>query len=160
MKKIVFMGTPDFAVPALEALIRSPEYEVALVICQPDKPQGRKQILTAPPVKEVYAGFDILKALGVRKKGVNIVSCPTCGRTKIDLIGLAARVEEALRGCDKNITVAVMGCAVNGPGEAAHADIGIAGGNGYGLLFAKGKILEKLPEEALFDALMAKIKEM
>ena len=116
--------------------------------------------LTAAPVKEVYAAYDILKAVGARQKGVNLVSCPTCGRTKIDLIGLAARVEEALRGCDKNITVAVMGCAVNGPGEAAHADIGIAGGNGYGLLFAKGVILKKVPEDALFDALMEKINEL
>jgi (E)-4-hydroxy-3-methylbut-2-enyl-diphosphate synthase len=116
--------------------------------------------LTADPVKEVYAAYDILKAVGVRQRGVNLISCPTCGRTKIDLIGLAGRVEEALRGCDKNITVAVMGCAVNGPGEAAHADIGIAGGNGEGLLFAKGKILKKVPEDALFDELMQKIAEM
>jgi (E)-4-hydroxy-3-methylbut-2-enyl-diphosphate synthase len=100
-------------------------------------------------VKEVYAAYDILKAVGVRQHGVNLISCPTCGRTKIDLIGLAGRVEEALRGCDKNITVAVMGCAVNGPGEAAHADIGIAGGNGEGLLFAKGKILKKVPARLL-----------
>ena len=116
--------------------------------------------LTADPVKEVYAAYDILKAVGVRQRGVNLISCPTCGRTKIDLIGLAARVEDALRGCDKNITVAVMGCAVNGPGEAAHADIGIAGGNGYGLIFAKGKILQKVPEDRLFDELMQKIKEL
>ena len=116
--------------------------------------------LTADPVKEVYAAYDILKAVGVRQRGVNLISCPTCGRTKIDLIGLASRVEEALRGCEKNITVAVMGCAVNGPGEAAHADIGIAGGNGYGLIFAKGKILQKVPEDALFDELMRKIDEI
>ena len=116
--------------------------------------------LTADPVREVYAGFDILNAIGVRQKGVNLISCPTCGRTKIDLIGLAGRVEEALRGCDKNITVAVMGCAVNGPGEAAHADIGIAGGNGEGLLFAKGQILRKVPEEALFDELMKEIHRL
>ena len=116
--------------------------------------------LTADPVKEVYAAYDILKAVGVRQRGVNLISCPTCGRTKIDLIGLASRVEEALRGCDKNITVAVMGCAVNGPGEAAHADIGIAGGNGYGLIFAKGKILKKVPEDALFEELMRKIDEI
>ena len=113
--------------------------------------------LTAPPVREVYAGFDILKAVGVRKKGVNIVSCPTCGRTKIDLIGLAGRVEDALRTCEKEITVAVMGCVVNGPGEAREADIGIAGGNGEGLLFKKGEILRKVPEEALFDELMKEI---
>ena len=116
--------------------------------------------LTAPPVKEVYAGFDILKALGVRKKGVNIVACPTCGRTKIDLIGLATRVEDALRTCEKEITVAVMGCVVNGPGEAREADIGIAGGNGEGLLFRKGEILRKVPEEALFDELMKEIERI
>ena len=116
--------------------------------------------LTADPVKEVYAAFDILKAVGVRKRGVNIVSCPTCGRTKIDLIGLAGRVEAALASCEKNITVAVMGCAVNGPGEAAHADIGIAGGDGCGLLFAKGQILRKVPEDALFDELMREIEKL
>ena len=116
--------------------------------------------LTAPPVKEVYAGFDILKAVGVRKKGVNIVACPTCGRTKIDLIGLANRVEDALRSCDKEITVAVMGCIVNGPGEAREADIGIAGGNGEGLLFKKGEILRKVPEDALFDELMKEIERL
>ena len=116
--------------------------------------------LTADPVKEVYAAYDILKAVGVRQKGVNLVSCPTCGRTRIDLIGLASRVEEALRGCDKNITVAVMGCAVNGPGEASNADIGIAGGNGYGLLFAKGQILRKVPESELFGALLGEIEKL
>lgn len=113
--------------------------------------------LTAPPVEEIYAARDILKAVGADRSGVNIVSCPTCGRTKIDLIGLASRVEEALRGCDKNITVAVMGCVVNGPGEAREADIGIAGGDGSGLLFKKGEILRKVPEEALFDELMKEI---
>ena len=113
--------------------------------------------LTAPPVKEVYAGFDILKALGVRKKGVNIVACPTCGRTKIDLIGLATRVEDALRTCEKEITVAVMGCVVNGPGEARKADIGIAGGNGEGLLFRKGEILRKVPECELVPELFKEI---
>ena len=116
--------------------------------------------LTAPPVKEVYAGFDILKAAGLRKTGVNLVSCPTCGRTKIDLIGLAGRVEEALRGCDKNITVAVMGCIVNGPGEAKEADIGIAGGNGEGLIFRKGEILKKVKEEELFTALLKEIDKL
>lgn len=114
--------------------------------------------LTAPPVKEVYAGYDILKAAGIRKTGVNLVSCPTCGRTKIDLIGLATRVEEALRGCDKDITVAVMGCIVNGPGEAKEADIGIAGGNGEGLIFRKGTILRKVPEENLFGELLKEIE--
>ncbi|MBR5410085.1 MAG: flavodoxin-dependent (E)-4-hydroxy-3-methylbut-2-enyl-diphosphate synthase [Clostridia bacterium] len=116
--------------------------------------------LTADPVEEVRAGFDLLSAIGLRRRGVNLVSCPTCGRTKIDLIGLANRVEDALRTCDKRITVAVMGCAVNGPGEAKHADIGIAGGDGVGLLFKKGEILRKVPEEALFDALMEEIEKM
>ena len=116
--------------------------------------------LTAPPVEEVYAGFDILKAVGVRSKGVNLVSCPTCGRTKIDLISLAERVENALRSYDKNITVAVMGCIVNGPGEAKEADIGIAGGIGEGLIFRKGEILRKVPEEKLFDELMLEINKL
>ena len=114
--------------------------------------------LTAPPVNEVYAGYDILKAVGVRSNGANLISCPTCGRTKIDLIGLAEKVENALRGCDKNITVAVMGCIVNGPGEAKEADIGIAGGNGEGLLFKKGQIVRKVPEAELFDTLMKEIE--
>lgn len=116
--------------------------------------------LTSPPVNEVYAGYDILKAVGIRKSGVNLVSCPTCGRTKIDLISLAEKVEEALRGCDKNITVAVMGCIVNGPGEAKEADIGIAGGNGEGLIFKKGVILKKVPEEDLFTELLAEIDKL
>ena len=115
--------------------------------------------LTAPPVNEVYAGFDILKATGVRKKGANLVSCPTCGRTKIDLIGLANKVENALRNIDKDITVAVMGCIVNGPGEAKEADIGIAGGNGEGLIFRKGEILRKVPEDKLFDELIKEINK-
>lgn len=114
--------------------------------------------LTAPPVNEVYAGYDILKAVGVRSHGANLVACPTCGRTKIDLIGLAEKVENALRGCDKNITVAVMGCIVNGPGEAKEADIGIAGGNGEGLLFKKGQIVRKVPEAELFDTLIKEIE--
>ena len=116
--------------------------------------------LTADPVREIYAAYDILNAVGARRTGVNLISCPTCGRTKIDLIGLASRVEEALRGCRKNITVAVMGCAVNGPGEASHADIGVAGGNGYGLIFAKGQILKKVPEEELFSELLAQIDKL
>lgn len=116
--------------------------------------------LTAPPVNEVYAGYDILKAVGLRSSGVNLVTCPTCGRTKIDLIGLAEKVENALRGCQKNITVAVMGCAVNGPGEAREADIGIAGGSGGGLIFKKGQIIGKVPEEKLFETLMNEIEKM
>ncbi len=116
--------------------------------------------LTAPPVNEVYAGFDILKAAGIRKSGVNLVSCPTCGRTKIDLIALANRVEDALRSCNKNITVAVMGCIVNGPGEAKEADIGIAGGNGEGLIFRKGEIIRKVPEADLFDELLSEVSKI
>ena len=113
--------------------------------------------LTADPVREVFAARDILKAAGLRRDGVNIVACPTCGRTRIDLIGLAGRVEEALRDCDKPITVAVMGCVVNGPGEAREADIGIAGGDGTGMLFAKGQMLKKLPYDELLPALLSYI---
>lgn len=115
--------------------------------------------LTDDPVEEVYAAKDILKAAGLRKEGVNIISCPTCGRTKIDLIGLVNQVEQALKHCEKPITVAVMGCIVNGPGEAREADIGIAGGDGCGMLFKKGKQLEKLPYEQLLPALLKKIEE-
>ena len=113
--------------------------------------------LTADPVREVFAARDILKAAGLRRDGVNIVACPTCGRTRIDLIGLAGRVEEALRDCKKPITVAVMGCVVNGPGEAREADIGIAGGDGVGMLFAKGQMLRKLPYDELLPALLSYI---
>ena len=110
--------------------------------------------LTADPVKEVEAGKAILKAAGLRKEGVNVVSCPTCGRTQIDLIGLANRVEAALKDCKKPITVAVMGCIVNGPGEAREADVGIAGGDGCGVLFVKGELKEKLPYDELLPALL------
>ena len=113
--------------------------------------------LTADPVCEVYAARDILKAAGLRHDGVNIVACPTCGRTRIDLIGLANRVEEALKNCKKPITVAVMGCVVNGPGEAREADVGIAGGDGVGMLFAKGQMLKKLPYDELLPALLSYI---
>ena len=113
--------------------------------------------LTAAPVREVYAARDILKAAGLRHDGVNIVACPTCGRTRIDLIGLANRVEEALKNCKKPITVAVMGCVVNGPGEAREADVGIAGGDGVGMLFAKGQMLQKLPYDELLPALLSYI---
>ena len=113
--------------------------------------------LTADPVREVYAARDILKAAGLRHDGVNIVACPTCGRTRIDLIGLANRVEEALKDCKKPITVAVMGCVVNGPGEAREADVGIAGGDGVGMLFAKGQMLQKLPYDELLPALLSYI---
>ena len=116
--------------------------------------------LTDDPVEEVYAAKDILKAAGLRKKGVNIISCPTCGRTRIDLIGLVNRVDEALKNCEKPITVAVMGCIVNGPGEAREADIGIAGGDGWGMIFEKGVQVEKLPYEDLLPALLARIEKM
>ena len=116
--------------------------------------------LTDDPVEEVYAAKDILKAAGLRKEGVNIISCPTCGRTKIDLIGLVNQVDEALKNCEKPITVAVMGCVVNGPGEAREADIGIAGGDGCGMLFEKGQQVAKLPYEELLHALLKRIEEL
>lgn len=116
--------------------------------------------LTDDPVEEVYAAKDILKAAGLRKDGVNIISCPTCGRTQIDLIGLVNRVDEALKDCEKPITVAVMGCVVNGPGEAREADIGIAGGDGCGMLFEKGKQVEKLPYDELLPALLRRIENL
>ena len=106
--------------------------------------------LTADPVEEIYAAKKILKAAGLRKEGVNLISCPTCGRTRIDLIPMTEEVERRLADCEKNITVAVMGCAVNGPGEAREADVGLAGGNGDFLLFADGKTLGRYaPDEAL-----------
>lgn len=115
--------------------------------------------LTADPVEEVKAGIDILRALGLRK-GPEMVSCPTCGRTRIDLIRIAGEVEERLRSCTKPIKVAVMGCVVNGPGEAREADIGLAGGRGEGLLFRKGEILRKVPEKELVDELMKEIEKL
>ena len=116
--------------------------------------------LTDDPVQEVYAAKDILKAAGLRREGVNIISCPTCGRTQIDLIGLVNRVDEALKDCDKPITVAVMGCIVNGPGEAREADIGIAGGDGFGMIFEKGVQVDKLPYDELLPALLKRIDHM
>ena len=116
--------------------------------------------LTDDPVEEVYAAKDILKAAGLRKEGVNIISCPTCGRTQIDLIGLVNQVDEALKECKKPITVAVMGCVVNGPGEAREADIGIAGGDGCGMIFEKGVQIEKLPYDQLLPALLARIEKL
>ena len=116
--------------------------------------------LTDDPVQEVYAAKDILKAAGLRKEGVNIISCPTCGRTRIDLIGLVNQVDEALKDCKKPITVAVMGCVVNGPGEAREADIGIAGGDGWGMIFEKGEQVEKLPYEELLPALLKRIEAL
>lgn len=116
--------------------------------------------LTDAPVEEVSAAKDILKAAGLRKEGVNIISCPTCGRTQIDLIGLVNQVDAALKNCQKPITVAVMGCVVNGPGEAREADIGIAGGDGCGMLFEKGQQICKLPYEELLPALLKRIDEL
>ena len=116
--------------------------------------------LTDDPLEEIYAAKDILKAAGLRKEGVNIISCPTCGRTQIDLIGLVNKVDEALKDCEKPITVAVMGCIVNGPGEAREADIGIAGGDGCGMLFEKGQQIEKLPYDELLPALLKRIEAL
>ena len=107
--------------------------------------------LTENPIEEVYAGYDILKSLGLRKRGINFISCPTCGRTQIDLINLAKQVEERFKNYDKDITIAVMGCAVNGPGEAKHADFGIAGGIGEGYIFKKGEIIARVPEDQLLQ---------
>lgn len=115
--------------------------------------------LTADPVKEIYAGKDILKSIGMMK-GPEIVSCPTCGRTRIDLITLANQVEEKLKNITKPIKVAVMGCVVNGPGEAKEADIGIAGGENCGVIFKKGEIIKKVPEEAILDELMKEIENL
>lgn len=116
--------------------------------------------LTGNPVEEVRAAKEILKAMELRRFGINFVSCPTCGRTEIDLIGLANKVENECKKINKDIKVAVMGCAVNGPGEAREADIGIAGGKGYGLIFKKGEILRKLPENELLSALMEEIEKL
>lgn len=116
--------------------------------------------LSADPVEEIYAAKKILKAAGLRKDGPEMISCPTCGRTSIDLIGLANQVEQRLKGVDKPITVAVMGCVVNGPGEASAADVGLAGGKGEGVLFCKGKIVKKVPEDRLVDELFALIETL
>lgn len=116
--------------------------------------------LTDDPVKEVEAGFELLRAAGLYSGGVQIVSCPTCGRTKIDLIGLANEAKLRLKGVKKPLKVAIMGCAVNGPGEAREADIGIAGGDGVGLIFKKGEILRKVPEDKLLDELLSEISKM
>ena len=116
--------------------------------------------LTADPVEEIYAAKKILRAAGLRQDGPNLIACPTCGRTNIDLIPLAEEVERRLMGCTKPITVAVMGCAVNGPGEAASADVGIAGGRGEGLIFRRGEILRKVPQERLVEELMAEIEKL
>ena len=116
--------------------------------------------LTDDPVKEVGAAKELLRCIGLRSGGIKFVSCPTCGRTKIDLIGIAKEAERRLAGIDKDITVAVMGCVVNGPGEAREADIGIAGGDGCGVLFKNGEILRKVPEEKLLDELLSEIEKL
>lgn len=116
--------------------------------------------LTDDPVKEVEAGIKLLKAIGIRKEGVRLVSCPTCGRTEIDLIGIAKEAEKRLENIDKNITVAIMGCVVNGPGEASAADIGIAGGKGCGVIFKKGEIIAKADEKDLLDILIQEIEKI
>ena len=116
--------------------------------------------LTADPVEEIYAAKRILQACGIRRSGVNLVSCPTCGRTAYNMIPIAEELERRLADCKKNITVAVMGCIVNGPGEASAADIGVAGGKGEGLIFRKGEILYKVPQEKLVDALMEEIDKL
>lgn len=116
--------------------------------------------LTADPVEEIYAGNDILKSVGLKNDSPYLISCPTCGRTKIDLISLANEVEDRLRDCKKPIKVAVMGCIVNGPGEAREADIGIAGGDGCGLIFKHGEILRKVDESELVDELMSEIEKL
>jgi (E)-4-hydroxy-3-methylbut-2-enyl-diphosphate synthase len=116
--------------------------------------------LTANPVEEIYTAYDIQRVMGLRKKGAQIISCPTCGRTRIDLIPIANEVERRVRGLDKDIKIAVMGCAVNGPGEAREADIGIAGGNGEGLIFKKGEIVRKVPEERIIEELMSEIEKL
>ncbi len=116
--------------------------------------------LTADPVEEIAVAKRILRAVGLRKDGPDLIACPTCGRTKIDLIPMARRVEELLKDVKKPITVAVMGCIVNGPGEARHADVGIAGGMGEGVLFKKGEIIKKVPEDQLVDELMKLIETL
>ncbi len=116
--------------------------------------------LTADPVKEVYAAKDIFKILGMRSGGIEFVSCPTCGRTQIDLIKIASEVEERLAGVEKDIKVAVMGCIVNGPGEARDADIGIAGGKGEGLIFKKGEILRKVSENKIVEELIKEVEKL
>jgi (E)-4-hydroxy-3-methylbut-2-enyl-diphosphate synthase len=116
--------------------------------------------LTGDPAEEIKVGREILKTLGYIKSGIEFISCPTCGRTQIDIIKIANEVEKRLSNCNKNIKVAIMGCVVNGPGEAREADIGIAGGKGEGLIFKKGQIVKKVKEENLVDELISQIEEL
>ena len=145
-------GTPDMGV--LKSAIG-----IGGLLCQGIGDTFRVS-LTAYPVEEVVAAKRILQAIGLRRSGPDLIACPTCGRTKYDMLSIAREVERRLEGCTKPITVAVMGCVVNGPGEASAADVGIAGGDGEGLLFAKGKILRKLPQDKLVDALMEEIDKL
>ena len=115
--------------------------------------------LTDDPLREIAAARDILKSID-KRQGVQLVSCPTCGRTKIDLVSLAKQVEEAVQGCEKNVKIAVMGCIVNGPGEAREADLGVAGGDGVGLIFKKGEILRKVPEAEIVPALLEELEKL
>lgn len=116
--------------------------------------------LTSDPLYEVIAAKDILKALDLRREGIDLISCPTCARTKVNLIEIVKSVEDRLYEMDKNLKVAIMGCAVNGPGEAREADIGIACGNGEGLIFSKGEIIKKVPEEELLNELLLEIEKI
>jgi (E)-4-hydroxy-3-methylbut-2-enyl-diphosphate synthase len=116
--------------------------------------------LTADPIEEVRVGWDILKSLGLRTRGPEIISCPTCGRTRIDLLAIARQVEERIKHFQKPLKVAIMGCVVNGPGEAREADVGIAGGDGQGILFMKGKIVKSIPEDQLVQALIDAVEEL
>lgn len=116
--------------------------------------------LTGSPVDEIRVGYGILNALGLRQRGINLVSCPTCGRCQIDLVPVAEEVERRLQSVTKPLTVAIMGCVVNGPGEAREADVGVAGGKGEGLLFRHGKVIRKVPEKDLADALVAEVEQM
>ena len=116
--------------------------------------------LTRPPVEEVRVGFELLRSLKIRERGPELISCPTCGRTAIDLFGLAAEVERFVQTMESPLKVAVMGCAVNGPGEAKEADIGVAGGHGVGIIFKKGKLYKKVDEADLLEVFMAELKRM
>ena len=149
-----------FQIP--QGKIRFPQSQIGIIVRIPVfqdlRPSPGKD--SHLPVESGHLLRRILKAAGLRKDGVNIVSCPTCGRTRIDLIGLVNRVDEALKNCEKPITVAVMGCVVNGPGEASAADIGVAGGKGEGLIFRHGEVLYKVAQEKLLDALLEEIEKL
>jgi (E)-4-hydroxy-3-methylbut-2-enyl-diphosphate synthase len=116
--------------------------------------------LTSDPVEEVWAAYELLRALGLRRRGIELISCPTCGRCEVNLIETAEKVDQKIRSIAAPLKVAVMGCVVNGPGEAREADVGIAGGRGFGLLFKKGEIIEKVPENSMVDRLMQEINEI